>query len=46
MLAGRLNPGHVFAGLGLIWAVFCCIQFCNPARLQVDRLPLVTPEIR
>jgi MFS transporter, DHA3 family, macrolide efflux protein len=35
-LAGVLDPGYVFASLGLIWAVFCTAQLFNPYLLRVD----------
>jgi DHA3 family macrolide efflux protein-like MFS transporter len=35
-LAGVLDPGYVFASLGLTWAVFCAAQLFNPYLLRVD----------
>jgi hypothetical protein len=35
-LAGVLDPGYVFASLGLIWAVFCTAQLFKPYLLRVD----------
>src|SRR5215470_15307297 len=35
-LAGMLDPGYVFASLGLIWALFCTVQLFNPYLLRVE----------
>ena len=35
-LAGALDPGYVFASLGLIWALFCAAQLFNPYLLRVE----------
>src|SRR5215475_9411850 len=35
-LAGILDPGYVFASLGLIWALFCTAQLFNPYLLRVE----------
>jgi MFS transporter, DHA3 family, macrolide efflux protein len=35
-LAGVLDPGYVFASLGLIWALFCTTQLFNPYLLRVE----------
>lgn len=35
-LAGVLDPGYVFASLGLIWALFCTAQLFNPYLLRVE----------
>jgi DHA3 family macrolide efflux protein-like MFS transporter len=35
-LAGVLDPGYVFASLGMIWALFCATQLFNPYLLRVD----------
>ena len=35
-LAGTLDPGYVFAGLGLIWALFCAGQLLNPYLFRVE----------
>jgi MFS transporter, DHA3 family, macrolide efflux protein len=35
-LAGVLDPGYVFASLGLIWVVFCTAQLFNPYLLRLD----------
>jgi hypothetical protein len=35
-LAGALDPGHVLASLGLIWAVFCAAQLFNPYLLRIE----------
>jgi MFS family permease len=35
-LAGVLDPGYVFASLGLILSVFCTAQLFNPYLLRVD----------
>jgi MFS family permease len=35
-LAGILDPGHVMASLGLIWAVFCVAQLFNPYLLRIE----------
>jgi hypothetical protein len=34
--AGVLDPGYVFAMLGLIWAVFCIAQLFSPYMLRVE----------
>ena len=34
--AGMLDPGHVYAALGLIWALFCAAQLFNPYMLRVE----------
>jgi hypothetical protein len=31
-----LDPGHVFASLGLIWALFCLAQLFNPNLLRIE----------
>jgi len=35
-LAGVLDPGYVFASLGMIWALFCATHLFNPYLLRVD----------
>jgi MFS family permease len=35
-LAGILDPGHVLASLGLMWAVFCVAQLLNPYLLRIE----------
>jgi DHA3 family macrolide efflux protein-like MFS transporter len=35
-LAGVLDPGYVFASLGMIWALFCATQLFNPYLRRVD----------
>ena len=35
-LAGVLDPGTVFASLGLIWLLFCVAQLFNPYLLRVE----------
>jgi hypothetical protein len=34
-LAGVLDPGYVFAGLGAVWALFCVAQLFNPHLLRI-----------
>ena len=34
-LAGVLDPGYVFASLGMMWALFCVAQLFNPYLLRV-----------
>jgi hypothetical protein len=47
VIAGVLDPGYVFACLGLIWAVFCTLQLFNPYLLRVDKAALdATEELR
>jgi MFS transporter, DHA3 family, macrolide efflux protein len=36
MLAGVVDPGYVFASLGLIWLLFCVAQLFNPYLLRVE----------
>jgi hypothetical protein len=36
VLAGVLDPGYVFASLGLIWVLFCAAQLFNPYLLRVE----------
>ena len=36
VLAGVLDPGSVFASLGLIWVLFCAAQLFNPYLLRVE----------
>jgi hypothetical protein len=36
MAAGVLDPGHVYAALGLIWLAFCVAQLFNPYLLRVQ----------
>jgi DHA3 family macrolide efflux protein-like MFS transporter len=42
--AGVLDPGYVFASLGLIWAVFSTAQLFNPYLLRVDKAALDAAE--
>ena len=36
MAAGVLDPGYVYAALGLIWLAFCVAQLFNPYLLHVE----------
>jgi hypothetical protein len=36
LAAGLLDPGYVYAALGLIWALFCAAQLFNPYMLRVE----------
>ena len=35
-LARVVDPGYVFASLGMIWALFCATNLFNPYLLRVD----------
>jgi hypothetical protein len=35
-LGGTINPGWVFAGLGLVGALFCTAQLFNPYLLKIE----------
>jgi hypothetical protein len=31
-----LDPGYVYAALGLVWALFCAAQLFNPYMLRME----------